>query len=143
MPGLLGVRLRGPVLPTMFDFAVAAAVVLTHKLQEPAPAASGQMKNDCGRVRLDGHRRGMSLREKIPPGRRTLLRPPEARQLAARLYKPLEVNRSGPIQRDEPCREASHTQGKTGLDCPVILSCRWFVKNRHRGSMSRLESESS
>ena len=44
MPGLLGVRLRSPVLPTMFDFAVAAAVVLTHKLQEPALATSGQVK---------------------------------------------------------------------------------------------------
>lgn len=54
MPGLLGVRLRSPVLPTVFDFAVAAAVVLTDKLQEPAAAAGGQVKTTapCSSRRL-------------------------------------------------------------------------------------------
>jgi hypothetical protein len=44
MPRLLGLRLRRPVLPAMFDFAVAATVVLTDKLQGPAGAASDQVK---------------------------------------------------------------------------------------------------
>jgi hypothetical protein len=55
----------------------------------------------------------------------------------------LEVDRRGPVQHDEPCRQASHAQSETGLDRPMILPCGLFAKNRHDGIMARLESESS
>jgi hypothetical protein len=135
---LLGLRLRSPVLPAMFDFAVAAAVLFAGELPQSASAARCQVRQfracfaAAGLVTDERARR-------IPAGRRSYY----GCRTSGSWQRALEVNRSGPIQSDKPRREAGYAEREAGLDRPVILSCRWFAKNRHAGSMGRLESESS
>jgi hypothetical protein len=65
LPRLLGVHVRRDVLPAVFDFAVAAPVMFTDGLQEPAPAADHQVKTRSPTAGLCEYRRGLSVGDEL------------------------------------------------------------------------------